>query len=113
SAPVGVTVSYVDSDGGTANSPVIPTAHQGTEQALTLASQEEQADLGIFFNAASELQALDDVNEVNTPSGAAATSIAQDIEQNVFANDDTDYFSGNDKTDTDRTVPGSQLLPSL
>jgi HAMP domain-containing protein len=113
SAPVNITVSYVGNNGGTANSPVIPTADPGTEQALTLASEEEQADLDIFFNAATELQALDDVNEVNAPSGAAATSIAQDIEQNVFANDDTDYFSDNGKTDTDRSVPGSQLLPSL
>src|ERR1700728_4087797 len=113
SAPVNITVSYVGDDGGTATSPVIATADPGTEQALTLASEEEQADLDIFFNAAGELQALDDVNEVNTPSGAAATSIAQDIEQNVFANDDTDYFSDNGKTDTDRSVPGSQLIPSL
>ncbi len=41
--------------------------------------------------SASELQALDDVNEGRTPfpTSAAATSIARDIEvKNVFANDD-------------------------
>ncbi len=112
SAPVSFTVSY-ENDGGTANSPLIATADQGTEQALTLASQEEQADLALFFNSASELQAVDDVNEVNFPAGAAATSIATDIEQNVFANDDTDYFINDGNTDTDRSVPGSQLIPSL
>ena len=84
SAPVNFTVNY-EHDGGTATSPVIATADPGTEQALTLASDLESADLAIFFKAASELQALDDVNEVNFPAGAAATSIAQDIEQNVFA----------------------------
>ena len=67
SAPANVTVNY-EHDGGTANSPLIATADQGTEQALTLASQEEQADLALFFNSASELQALDDVNEVNFPA---------------------------------------------
>ena len=111
SAPAKVTVSY-EHDGGTANSPLIDTADQGTEQALTLANQLETADLAIFFKAASELQAVDDVNEVNFPAGAAATNIAQDIEQNVFTNDDTDYFT-DDGTDTDRSVPGSQLIPSL
>ena len=59
------------------------------------------------------MQALDDVNEVNSPAGAANTNISQDIEQNVFANDDTDYFIDNGKTDTDKSVPGSQLIPSL
>ena len=112
SAPVRVTVSYA-ANGGTATSPIIYTADQGTEQALTLASQEEQADLDIFFNAASELQALDDVNEVNFPAGAAATNIAGDIEASVLVNDDEDYFIDGGTTDTNRTVPGSQLLPSL
>ena len=37
SAPVSVSVSY-EHDGGTANSPLIDTADQGTEQALTLAT---------------------------------------------------------------------------
>src|SRR3984957_7521866 len=112
SAPVRVTVNYA-ANGGTATSPIIYTADQGTEQALTLASQEEQADLDIFFNAASELQALDDVNEVNFPAGAAATNIAGDIEASVLVNDDEDYFINGGTTDTNRTVPGSQLLPSL
>ena len=112
SAPTNVTVSY-EHDGGTATSPVIATADPGTEQALTLASDLQSADLDIFFEAATELQALDDVNEVNFPAGAAATSIAQDIEQNVFLNDDTDYFTDNGQTDTDRSIQGSQLLPSL
>ena len=44
SAPANVTVNY-EHDGGTANSPVIATADPGTEQALTLASDQEQADL--------------------------------------------------------------------
>src|ERR1700722_6813931 len=110
SAPTTLRISYAH-DGGTVRSPLIRTADQGTEQALTLASQLEAADLAIFFKAASELQAVDDVNEVNFPAGAANTNIAQDIEQNVFANDDTDYFTGT--TDTDRSVPGSQLVPSL
>src|SRR3984957_6906513 len=110
SAPTTLRISYAH-DGGTVRSPLIYTADQGTEQALTLASQLEAADLAIFFKAASELQAVDDVNEVNFPAGAANTNIAQDIEQNVFANDDTDYFTGT--TDTDRSVPGSQLVPSL
>src|ERR1700722_15143705 len=110
SAPTSFTISY-SHDGGTVRSPLIRTADQGTEQALTLASQLEAADLAIFFKAASELQAVDDVNEVNFPAGAANTNIAQDIEQNVFVNDDTDYFTGT--TDTDRSVPGSQLVPSL
>jgi signal transduction histidine kinase len=112
SAPARFSVSYAH-DGGTAHSPVIATADQGTEQALTLANQLESADLAIFFKAASELQALDDVNEVNFPAGAAATNIAEDIESNVFANDDTDYFADGGATDTDRTVPGSQLIASL
>ena len=112
SAPVSFSVSYAD-DGRTADSPNIATADPGTEQALTLANDLESADLGIFFKAASELQALDDVNEVNWPAGAAATNIAEDIEQNVFVNDNTDYFANNGTTDTDRSVPGSQLLPSL
>ena len=110
SAPVRVSVNYAV-NGGTANSPVIPTADQGTEQALALASQLESADLTLFFNSASELQAVDDVNEVNFPAGAAATNIAGDIESNVLANDDEDYFTG--ATDTGRTVPGSQLIASL
>jgi signal transduction histidine kinase len=112
SAPTNVTVSY-EHDGGTVTSPAIATADPGTEQALTLASDLQSADLDIFFQAATELQALDDVNEVNTPAGAAATSIAEDIEQNVFLNDDTDYFSDDGQTDTDRSIPGSQLIPSL
>jgi signal transduction histidine kinase len=112
SAPTNVTVSY-EHDGGTATSPVIATADPGTEQALTLASDLQASDLALFFQAATELQALDDVNEVNTPAGAAATSIAEDIEQNVFLNDDIDYFTDNGQTDTDRTVQGSQLIPSL
>jgi signal transduction histidine kinase len=112
SAPVRFSVSYAH-DGGTARSPLIDTANQGTEQALTLASAQETADLAIFFKAASELQAVDDVNEVNFPAGAAATNIAQDIEGNVFVNDDTDYFIDGGTTDTDRSVPGSQLIASL
>ena len=112
SAPTNVSVNY-EHDGGTATSPVIATADPGTEQALTLASDLQASDLDLFFQAATELQALDDVNEVNTPAGAAATSISQDIEQNVFLNDDTDYFTDNGQTDTDRTVPGSQLIASL
>ena len=112
SAPTNVTVSY-EHDGGTATSPAIATADPGTEQALTLASDLQSSDLDIFFLSATELQALDDVNEVNTPAGAAATSISQDIEQNVFLNDDTDYFTDNGQTDTDRSIPGSQLIPSL
>ena len=112
SAPVRFSVSYAH-NGGTAHSPLIDTANQGTEQALTLANQLETADLAIFFKAASELQAVDDVNEVNFPAGAAATNIAQDIEQNVFSNDDIDYFTDGGTPDTDRSVPGSQLIPSL
>ena len=112
SAPVNISVTY-SNGGGTADSPVINTIDPASEQALTLASDLEQADLDIFFKAADELQALDDVNEVNSPSGAAATSIAEDFEQNVFINDDTDYFINDGNTDTERTVPGSQLIASL
>src|ERR1700722_4189374 len=112
SAPVKISVTYAK-NGGTANSPVIDTIDQASEQSLSLASDLEQADLGIFFKAADELQALDDVNEVNSPSGAAATSIAEDFEQNVFINDNTDYFINDGNTDTGRTVPGSQLIASL
>src|SRR3984957_4246210 len=112
SAPVKISVTY-SKNGGTANSPVIDTIDQASEQSLSLASDLEQADLGIFFKAADELQALDDVNEVNSPSGAAATSIAEDFEQNVFINDNTDYFINDGNTDTGRTVPGSQLIASL
>jgi signal transduction histidine kinase len=112
SAPVKLTVNY-EHDGGTATSPLIDTANPGTEQALNLASDLESADLAIFFKAVSQLQAVADVDEVNFPAGAAATSIAEDIEQNVFANDDTDYFIDGGNTDTDRSIPGSQLTPSL
>ncbi|MGA9492992.1 MAG: ATP-binding protein, partial [Mycobacterium sp.] len=112
SAPVNISVTY-STNGGTADSPVIHTIDPASEQALSLASDLEQADLDIFFKAADELQAVDDVNEVNSPSGAAATSIAEDFEQNVFINDNTDYFINDGNTDTDRTVPGSQLTASL
>ncbi|HEY5395261.1 MAG TPA: nitrate- and nitrite sensing domain-containing protein, partial [Trebonia sp.] len=110
SAPVSFSVTYAH-DGGTATSPFIRTADQGTEQALQLANDLGNTDLDLFFNAASDVQALDDVNEENSPGGAADTNISQDIESNVFANDDIDYFNGT--TDTDKSVPGSQLLPSL
>jgi signal transduction histidine kinase len=112
SAPVKISVTY-STNGGTANSPVISTIDQASEQALSLASDLEQSDLDIFFKAVNELQAVDDVNEVNSPSGAAATSIAEDFEQNVFINDNTDFFINNGNTDTGRTVPGSQLVASL
>jgi HAMP domain-containing protein len=112
SAPVNLSVTYAH-DGGTATSPVIHTADQGTEQALQLADNLGTADLALFFNAASQVPALDDVNEVNSPAGAAATQIAQDIESNVFNNDDTDYFIDGGTTDTNKSVPGSQLIPSL
>src|SRR5580692_5199121 len=64
SAPVRISVSYAHG-GDTVHSQLIDTVNQGTEQALPLASQLETADLAIFFKAASELQAVDDVNEVN------------------------------------------------
>ncbi|HEX4087674.1 MAG TPA: nitrate- and nitrite sensing domain-containing protein [Trebonia sp.] len=112
SAPVKLRVTY-DHNGGTAASPLIDTANPGTEQSLALAYDLETADLNVFFPAVGQLQALDDVNEVNWPAGAAATNIAQDIEQNVIADDDDDYFINNGATDTHKSVPGSQLIPSL
>jgi signal transduction histidine kinase len=111
SAPVRLSVTY-SNGGGTTASPLIPTADQGTEQAVQLANNLGTTDLGLFFQAATDVQALDDVNEENSPGGAAATNISQDIESNVFTNDDTDYLAGNG-SDTHKSVPGSQLLPSL
>ena len=52
SAPVKLNVTY-DHDGGTATSPVIYTADQGTEQALHARLRPGVTDLDLFFETAA------------------------------------------------------------
>ena len=113
SSPVARNVTYTDASGAKVTSPVIPTADPGTEQALTVAYDQEYADLNAFYQAADSVQAQNYVNQVNLSASAAATATAQDVEDNVFLNEGSDYLINNGETDTGVSVPGSQLIPSL
>jgi signal transduction histidine kinase len=105
-------VTY-DTGSGTVTSPHFPTVDPATEEALAVAYAQQYTDLGAFNQAADSVQAQNYVSLVESAARGTTTDTAVQIENNVFFNTDTDYFSDNGQTDTGVSVPGSQLSPSL
>jgi signal transduction histidine kinase len=112
-SPVARGAAYRGTSGASISLPTVPTADPATEQALTVAYDQEFSDVYAFYQAASPAQAQYYINVADLSAGASATQNAQNIEENVFSYDDTDYLTNNGETDTGVSVPGSQLIPSL
>ena len=90
----------------------VDTANPNTVQALSVAAGQELADESAFQQAATPAEAAYFTNESGLSGGDRATGIAFDIEQNVIANNNSDYVTSGG-VDTMVVVPGSQLVPDV
>jgi signal transduction histidine kinase len=111
SSPAVRSVSYVMASSVPVTAPAVPTVDPDTEQALATAYRQEYADIYAFNQVANPAQVK--YEAADSPAETAAMSNAERIEEDVFINDDTDYLIRNGTVDTGKSVPGSQLVPSL
>ena len=111
SSPVERRVTYISASGVPVTSTAVPTADPGTEQALAAAYGQQYADIYAFYQVATPAQGKYDADD--SAADSEAMRAAEHIEENVFINDDTDYLIRNGTVDTGKSVPGSQLVPSL
>ena len=103
-SPTVVSVPY----GSKSTQPQVYTMDQNTEAALSVAYGQEFIDEQAFYQAATPAEATNFSNQL----GSEAVGIALGLEQNMFANVNSDYFTDNG-TDTGLNVPGSQLVPNV
>jgi signal transduction histidine kinase len=87
----------------------VDTLDSNSEAALSDAYGQEFIDEHAFYQAATPAEALNFTNQV----GSEAVGIALGLEQNMFANVNSDYFIDNGITDTTQNVSGSQLVPNV
>jgi len=109
SSPTGVSVSY--SPGGKAATVnlTVATLDPNSEAALSQALGQEFIDEHAFYQAATPAEAVNFTNQL----GSEAVGIALGLEQNMFANVNSDYLIDDGNTDTGQNVPGSQLAPNV
>jgi signal transduction histidine kinase len=111
SSPVVRSVTYVIASGVPVTASAVATVDPETEQALATAYRQQYADIYAFNQVATPAQVK--YEAADSPAETAVMSAAEHIEEDVFTNDDTDYLIGNGTVDTGKSVPGSQLVPSL
>jgi signal transduction histidine kinase len=87
----------------------VDTLDPNTEAALSVAYGQEFTDEHAFYQVATPAEAANFSNQL----GSLAVGIALGIEQNLFSNINSDYFTDNGSTDTGVNVPGSQLGPNV
>jgi signal transduction histidine kinase len=87
----------------------VDTLDPNSEAALSNAYGQEFIDEHAFYQAATPAEALNFTNQL----GSEAVGIALGLEQNMFANVNSDYFIDNGATDTTQNVAGSQLVPNV
>ena len=80
-----------------------------TEAALSDAYGQEFIDEHAFYQAATPAEAMNFTDQL----GSEAVGIALGLEQNMFANVNSDYLIDGGATDTKQNVPGSQLVPNV
>jgi signal transduction histidine kinase len=95
--------------GGTQVSQTVDTMNPNSEAALSDAYGQEFVDEHAFYQAATPAEAANFTDQL----GPLAVGIALGLEQNMFANVNSDYLIDNGSTDTSQNVPGSQLVPNV
>ena len=80
-----------------------------TEAALSVAYGQEFVDEQAFYQAATPAEAANFTDQL----GSMAVGIALGLEQNMFSNVNSDYFTDDGTNDTGQPVPGSQLVPNV
>jgi signal transduction histidine kinase len=91
----------------------VQTANPDTVQALSVAAGQELADESAFHQAATPAESAYFTDQSGLSGGGLATGIELDIEQNVIANNNTDYLINGGSVDTLAVVPGSQLFEDV
>jgi len=91
----------------------VQTANPDTVQALSVAAGQELADESAFHQAATPAESAYFTDQSGLSGGGMATGIELDIEQNVIANNNTDYLIDGGSVDTLAVVPGSQLFEDV
>jgi signal transduction histidine kinase len=85
------------------------TMDSNSEAALSKAYGQEFIDEHAFYQAATPAEAMNFTNQL----GSEAVGIALGLEQNMFANVNSDYLIDHGATDTGQNVSGSQLVPNV
>jgi signal transduction histidine kinase len=115
-SPTQVNISYnvgakgaIVPTGGTQFNKTVATMDPNSEAALSDAYGQEFIDEHAFYQVATPAEASNFTNQV----GSEAVGIALGLEQNMFANVNSDYLIDGGATDTLQNVPGSQLVPNV
>jgi signal transduction histidine kinase len=87
----------------------VDTLDPNSEAALSNAYGQEFIDEHAFYQAATPAEAMNFTDQL----GSEAVGIALGLEQNMFANVNSDYLIDGGATDTLQNVPGSQLVPNV
>jgi signal transduction histidine kinase len=87
----------------------VDTLDPNSEAALSNAYGQEFIDEHAFYQAATPAEAMNFTDQL----GSEAVGIALGLEQNMFANVNSDYFIDNGATDTLQNIQGSQLVPNV
>ena len=87
----------------------VDTLDPNSEAALSNAYGQEFIDEHAFYQAATPAEAMNFTDQL----GSEAVGIALGLEQNMFANVNSDYFIDGGATDTLQNVAGSQLVPNV
>jgi signal transduction histidine kinase len=87
----------------------VDTLDPNSEAALSNAYGQEFIDEHAFYQAATPAEAMNFTDQL----GSEAVGIALGLEQNMFANVNSDYFIDGGATDTLQNVSGSQLVPNV
>jgi signal transduction histidine kinase len=115
-SPTQVNISYnvgskgaiVPSGGATFNE-TVATMDPNSEAALSNTYGQEFIDEHAFYQAATPAEAANFTNQL----GPLAVGIALGLEQNMFANVNSDYLIDTGTTDTLQNIPGSQLVSNV
>ena len=95
--------------GANKNNVLIDTIDQNTEAALSVAYGQEFVEEKAFYHAATPAEAANFTDQL----GPLAVGIALGLEQNIFANVNSDYFVDGGTVDTTANISGSQLAPNV
>jgi signal transduction histidine kinase len=115
-SPTQVNISYnvgpkgaIVPTGGTQINQTVDTLDPNSEAALSDAYGQEFIDEHAFYQAATPAEATNFADQI----GPLAVGIALGLEQNMFANVNSDYLIDGGSTDTLQNIPGSQLVPNV